>query len=265
MSIKVSPVHSINELRCKHLRETALIGFFLGGCAIASLFLILHAWFVSYNVVEFAFGSHIFLFHVVFHLTEFLVASSIVSHNVHPSAFMLFHSKEFRFACGSALVEFWVESCLIPNHLKLFGEALPTTALGKALCFCFRLSFPSVVLFEFLATFCYMIRVVAIINCGSNFSLVIESEKRDTHILVDSGLYAYFRHPSYFGWFWRVIFSQFAIANPVCLIFHTIITWYFFKIRIPYEEHIMEREDFFGKTYTKYKKSTFVGIPFIST
>ncbi|CCW62142.1 unnamed protein product [Phytomonas sp. EM1] len=261
MSLK----HTDNESKPNHLRETALISFFLGGCAVISLFLIFHAWFLSYSVIEFAFGMHILLFHVVFHMTEFLVASSIFQHNAHPSAFMIFHSQEFILACSSALLEFWVESFLIPDNLKLFGVASPSTALSKTLYFCFRLSFPSVLVFELLAVFFYAIRVAAMLNCGSNFSLMIEYEKRSTHILVDTGMYAYFRHPAYFGWFWRVFFSQLAIANPISFILHTVVTWRFFQLRIPYEECILEREDFFGEMYAKYKKRTFIGIPFINT
>ncbi|EPY28495.1 hypothetical protein STCU_05085 [Strigomonas culicis] len=102
------------------------------------------------------------------------------------------------------------------------------------------------------------------VQSGPNFSLLIETEKRDEHVLIESGCYAVLRHPAYFGWFWRTFCSQLIVANPLCFLFHTTATWLFFKDRIPYEESLLVSDDFFGEKYEAYRRGTPVGIPFIS-
>ena len=45
-------------------------------------------------------------------------------------------------------------------------------------------------------------------TAGSNFNHVVQNEKSETHTLVTSGVYAWFRHPSYVGWFYWSIGTQ---------------------------------------------------------
>ena len=52
------------------------------------------------------------------------------------------------------------------------------------------------------------LRKAAMFTAASNFNHVVQSEKSDTHTLVTSGVYAWFRHPSYVGWFYWSIGTQ---------------------------------------------------------
>jgi protein-S-isoprenylcysteine O-methyltransferase Ste14 len=45
-------------------------------------------------------------------------------------------------------------------------------------------------------------------------------------------LYAYFRHPSYFGFFWWGIGTQVMLGNTLCLVAYAGVLWYFFMKRI---------------------------------
>lgn len=46
------------------------------------------------------------------------------------------------------------------------------------------------------------LRKAAMLTAGSNFNHIVQNEKAQSHVLVTSGVYAYFRHPSYVGWFY---------------------------------------------------------------
>lgn len=69
----------------------------------------------------------------------------------------------------------------------------------------------------------------------------------------------YLRHPSYFGWFYWSVGTQLVLCNPLCTVAYAAAAWYFFHERIPYEERLLVR--FYGEKYTKYAKSTTIGIP----
>lgn len=46
------------------------------------------------------------------------------------------------------------------------------------------------------------LRKAAMLTAGSNFNHIVQNEKARSHVLVTSGVYAFFRHPSYVGWFY---------------------------------------------------------------
>lgn len=46
------------------------------------------------------------------------------------------------------------------------------------------------------------LRKAAMLTAGSNFNHIVQNEKAQSHVLVTGGVYAYFRHPSYVGWFY---------------------------------------------------------------
>lgn len=237
------------------LRETAMIAFLLGCCLVVALGFIFHAITCTRSTAEYALGVYIIVVHIVFHSTEFLVATTLRPHDAHPDAFMLFHSTEYMVASAVPFVEFAIEILCVPESWKL------PPSLGSAM---FRLSFLGSTVFGVMTLFFYGIRIVAMLQCSLNFSLHVESSRRSDHVLVESGVYSVLRHPAYFGWFWRTMLAQFILANPLSVVAHTIITWCFLAKRIPYEEKILERADFFGELYTTYRRKTYVGIPFIA-
>ena len=82
------------------------------------------------------------------------------------------------------------------------------------------------------------------------------------HRLVTTGVYSVLRHPSYCGWFWWSLGTQVLLANPVCLFLYALLSWRFFRDRIPFEEATLGA--FYPREYPSYRARTHVGTPFIS-
>ncbi|CBZ30854.1 putative prenyl protein specific carboxyl methyltransferase [Leishmania mexicana MHOM/GT/2001/U1103] len=244
------------ELQRNLILETALIAFALGVLALAGVLLAAYGWH-THDDSLFALGLYILVVHIAFHVLEFLVAGFTRPHDTHPDAFMVFHSTPYLIASGTALLEFFVELYAIPETWKL--DPTRHAVLG----FFVRVNYASALLFTLLVVVFYGIRVVSMLQCGSNFSLMIEHERHSNHQLVTHGLYRYLRHPAYFGWFWRTCCAQWILANPVSAVVHTGVTWYFFRSRIAYEEATLQRPDYYGEAYKRYKARTIVGIPFL--
>jgi protein-S-isoprenylcysteine O-methyltransferase len=236
----------------KHRRifvDIAIIAFVLGVVAASALIGLVGAgvgWWL-WHPTAVAFALYVITCMVGFHMSEFLVAALYRPHDTHPRAFMIYHSPAYMIATAAAIVEFMVETWLIPLDWKLMTVSVPL-AIAAALA----------------VTVFYGVRVIAMVQCGSNFSLEIETTHRQDHTLVTSGVFARFRHPSYFGWFWRTVLSQVLLMNPVCLVGFTYVTWKFFVRRIEEEEDILKSKEFFGEKYETYKKSVGTGIPFIA-
>jgi protein-S-isoprenylcysteine O-methyltransferase len=50
-----------------------------------------------------------------------------------------------------------------------------------------------------------LLRKLAMFTAGTNFNHYVQYIRKDDHILVTGGIYAWCRHPSYVGWFsWSV-------------------------------------------------------------
>uniref|UniRef100_A0A7S1QYP4 Protein-S-isoprenylcysteine O-methyltransferase n=1 Tax=Neobodo designis TaxID=312471 RepID=A0A7S1QYP4_NEODS len=225
--------------------EIALTAFGLGFVAAVSFTCIALHLFAGASAWVYAFGAYLFTVVAVFHMSEFVVAAEYRPHDASPRSFMIFHSPAFLIANGVAWFEFVVCGC----WLRLSYHPEPTTA--------------SVTFFTLVALGSYAVRVLAMVQCGSNFALMVETSKRPQHRLVTHGVYAYLRHPSYFGWFWYAITTQLIALNPVCFVLFVAASWYFFNDRIRDEEAILASERFFGAEYVAYRKRTSVGIPWI--
>lgn len=245
------------QMRRNILLETGVTALCLGAVGAFSVGLVLHSLAYTGSTAELAAGLYLLVVQVLFHVAEFIVAAKLRPLDAHVDAFMVFHSREFVVANALAWAEFAVEVAVVPESWKVS----PQSPWG----FLFRMSVPSVLVFAALTCGFYLVRVVAMVQCGANFSLLIEDERRSGHRLVTHGLYSVLRHPAYFGWFWRTVFSQLILANPVCFVAHTAVTWVFFRRRIPYEESTMLDREYFGDTYEAYRRRTIIGIPFIST
>jgi protein-S-isoprenylcysteine O-methyltransferase len=105
-------------------------------------------------------------------------------------------------------------------------------------------------------------RSCAMIQAGSNFSHQIEHRKRTNHVLVTDGIYSWSRHPSYFGFFWWAVGTQFILGNPLSILGYVLVLSRFFQDRIAYEEDILVQ--FFGRKYLQYQAGTPIRIPFIA-
>lgn len=128
------------------------------------------------------------------------------------TAFLLNHSREYHLALLLSSVEFWVEFALVPEwkvHPAVLPAGVAIVVVGQAL------------------------RVAAMWTAAANFSHRIEYQKRQEHVLVTHGVYRFVRHPSYMGWFLWTVGSQVLLGNPVCGLGYTIVSWGFFRDRIP--------------------------------
>ena len=75
-------------------------------------------------------------------------------------------------------------------------------------------------------------RTMAMVQAGTNFSHVVQSRKKEGHVLVTDGIYHWLRHPSYFGFFWWGIGTQVVMGNLLCLVGYNVVLWRFFRHRI---------------------------------
>ena len=105
------------------------------------------------------------------------------------------------------------------------------------------------------------VRSAAMATAGTNFNHVPVRERREGHVLVTNGVYAYLRHPAYFGFFWWAVGTQLVVGNAVCLVAYSVVLWRFFEHRIRGEEKLLYA--FFGDEYVKYREGTRTGIPFV--
>jgi len=105
------------------------------------------------------------------------------------------------------------------------------------------------------------LRSASMIRAASNFSHQVATQKEESHRLVTDGVYRYFRHPSYAGFFYWSIGTQIVLQNPIALTGYAIATWRFFARRIKIEERLLIK--FFGKDYEDYRASVPTWIPFI--
>nr|XP_026241771.1 protein-S-isoprenylcysteine O-methyltransferase [Urocitellus parryii] len=155
-------------------------------------------------------------------------------------SFLLNHSLEYTVAALSSWIEFTLENIFWPELKQITW--LSTMGL-------------------LMVVFGECLRKAAMFTAGSNFNHVVQNEKSDTHTLVTSGVYAWFRHPSYVGWFYWSIGTQVMLCNPICGVVYALTVWRFFRDRT--EEEEISLIHFFGEEYLEYKKRVPTGLPFI--
>lgn len=242
----------------RSLAGIALRAFLLGNAAILGFFC---AAQLAYH------GSHLwrpslFLGTLsVFHFLEFYTTAAYNTPDAKVSSFLLTNGAQYRIAHSVAFFETIVTSFFFPGW-QLKVHSLVATLVGIIMVLVGQ-----------------VVRSTAMAQAGTNFNHQVQSKKNDGHELVTHGLYAYFRHPSYFGFFWWGIGTQLMIGNTVCTLGYAGVLWYFFMKRInrtfkfmlstqrshantdiDEEKHLIH---FFGKDYETYRANTRVWIPFI--
>jgi len=105
------------------------------------------------------------------------------------------------------------------------------------------------------------IRSLAMITCGESFNHLIQTSKKDNHILIKHGIYQYLRHPSYVGFYYWSVGGQMVLNSPVSGLVFGAASYMFFRRRIPYEEDSLLQH--FPDEYAAYARRTWVGIPFL--
>eukprot|EP00536_Pseudo-nitzschia_multiseries_P014083 jgi/Psemu1/37475/gm1.37475_g len=106
-----------------------------------------------------------------------------------------------------------------------------------------------------------IMRSWAMMKCGESFNHYIQTERKENHVLVTDGIYTWFRHPSYTGFYYWSLGTQVVLHNPFSAVLFAVAGWKFFSQRIPYEERSLVR--LFGDQYYNYVRQSYVGIPFI--
>ncbi|PWY70459.1 ICMT-domain-containing protein [Aspergillus heteromorphus CBS 117.55] len=189
----------------------------------------------------------------LFHFLEYYITAAHNTRFANISAFLLSSNGwAYNIAHGSAVLE-----CLLANVFFSGSDGDRyqgvETATPRA-----RVTI-QVLLGLVLMVVGQTVRSLAMAHAGSNFNHTVQVTRRDGHRLVTSGVYAVFRHPSYFGFFWWGLGTQLVLGNVVCLVGYAVVLWRFFSSRIYREEKFLVA--FFGEEYEEYKKRSWVGIP----
>lgn len=214
----------------------------------------------------------------LFHFLEFYSTAISNPPRARVSAFILTSNGRAYFAAhGISFTEFflrrWFTSEYWPFFLTYTGYLLE-----------FRKQIQTVYPYAAIVGIALMVmgqsvRTAAMVEAGKSFNHLVQYKKRDDHHLVTTGVYSWFRHPAYFGFFWYVIGTQLVMANPICLVLLSYATWRFFSHRIPREylewclyflcaDWYLEEEKFlvgfFGQAYIDYSDRTKIFIPFLT-
>ncbi|BES94686.1 protein-S-isoprenylcysteine O-methyltransferase [Nesidiocoris tenuis] len=175
-----------------------------------------------------------------FHFSEFVAISGCNPETLAISSFVLDHSLDYKIAAVTSWTEFFLERYFFPEMKTV--RVIPT--LGLAWCIGGEL-----------------LRKVAMLTASRSFTHVVVSKKVDHHVLITKGVYSWFRHPSYVGWFYWAVGTQLVLANPICTVAYLLASWKFFNDRITIEE--LTLLNFFGEDYIRYQKNVPIGLPFI--
>jgi protein-S-isoprenylcysteine O-methyltransferase len=203
----------------RSLAGIALRAFCLGNAAVLGLaFAIICAKLESRLWRPFAFLVAL----SVFHFLEFYVTAAYNTPVAMVSSFLLTNGDQYRQAHTMALIETVVTSYFFPGWQARFHSPI-VIALGVVM----------IVVGQ-------AVRSTAMAQAGTNFNHTVQSKKNDGHELVTTGLYTYFRHPSYFGFFWWGVGTQVMLGNAFCSLAYAGILWYFFSRRIARKSALLE-------------------------
>ncbi|KAI5840062.1 Isoprenylcysteine carboxyl methyltransferase family-domain-containing protein [Morchella snyderi] len=177
----------------------------------------------------------------VFHFFEFWTTARFNTRKAEVKSFLLTsNGAAWNTAHASAFAEALLEVFFFPQ-LKM--RALPTL-LGLLMMVVGQLA-----------------RSYAMAHAGTNFTHLVAMRHEQGHALVTDGIYAWLRHPSYFGFFWWGLGTQLMLGNPLCAVGYTAVLWTFFSRRIAAEERLLV--EFFGDEYVRYRERTRTWIPLV--
>eukprot|EP01134_Creolimax_fragrantissima_P001699 CFRG1699T1 len=184
-------------------------------------------------------GAGLFiLFLCTYHFLEFFTTAVFNPEGLSIDSFLINQSKEYGIAVSAAWLEYLVELVLFPSMKGSW-----VLYVGASIAVCGQ-----------------AMRTIAMWTAGSNFTHIIQYNKRDAHVLVTNGIYSISRHPGYCGWFWWSVGTQILLCNPGCMVLYAMASYKFFSDRIETEEETLV--DFFA-SYKDYRTRVGTGIPFI--
>lgn len=151
----------------------------------------------------------------LFHFLEFYITATYnVPHATISSFLLSTNGRGYNAANAAALFECFVTSLLFPNRQSSLNHPVIITT-----------GFALVLLGQ-------VVRSIAMAQAGTNFNHHVQTRRNEGHVLVKSGVYAWLRHPSYFGFFWWAVGTQIVLGNIVCLVGYAVVLWRFFRYRI---------------------------------
>ncbi|KIM46080.1 hypothetical protein M413DRAFT_23865 [Hebeloma cylindrosporum] len=175
-----------------------------------------------------------------FHWAEFAVTAGWNFEKCSVDSYLLDNGAMYHIANGSALLEYLASLYINPS-----GKSWPyVSQTGLA-----------------MVIFGQVLRSTAMIHASTNFSHSVAFRKRHSHRLVTDGVYAWFRHPSYAGFYYWALGTQLILQNPLTFVLFTILLWRFFYYRTQAEEKALVK--FFGDDYIRYRRRVGTLIPFV--
>ena len=157
----------------------------------------------------------------VFHFLEYYITARYNPAYGTISAFLFSQNgAAYNIAHGSAMAECILTRLFLPDSYfdrtaMVFGGVKGQVMLGLVLMIIGQL-----------------VRTIGMIQAGSNFNHKVQVERKEGHTLVQHGIYRFFRHPSYFGFFWWGLGTQLVLGNVVCFSAYAFVLWNFFSSRI---------------------------------
>ena len=165
----------------------------------------------------------------LFHYLEFDMTARFNPHDAKVASYLLTsNGSAYNIAHTMALTELllrsWLKTSRKPAWVQLpfkIPALLPTVqhwipvSLGFVMILCGQYA-----------------RSAAMARAGKSFNHLVQSTKKDDHVLVTTGIYAFSRHPSYMGFFWWGIGTQLVMGNHICLPAYAFVLWTFFASRI---------------------------------
>ncbi|CAD6444923.1 fd3ee73f-1640-46dc-9f86-d94d6024a6ad-CDS [Sclerotinia trifoliorum] len=242
----------------KSLSGIALRSFLVGIVLTFSTFSTLYLFFVADTI----FWRIPFFISClsIFHFLEFWTTARYNTPEASISSFLFSgNGSAYNIAHTAAITEFLITNTFFPNGSPyvIYGLQLPPSISW----FSPRAQNFILVLGLILILMGQTIRSVAMVQAGRSFNHIVQFTRSRSHTLVTTGLYAWLRHPSYFGFFWWGLGTQMVLGNFYCFCGYTLVLWMFFNRRIKGEEALLIK--FFGDEYVQYRKISRVGIPFI--
>jgi len=187
------------------------LGIVLASCSISTVLLAGNSYRI-WRITEFIATLSLF------HFLEFWTTARYNTHNAKVSSYLLTSNGwTYLSAHVAAVAEIVVTSFFFPDLQDAYSNIFTITA-GAVL----------VIMGQ-------VIRSTAMVQAGVSFNHIPAKSKKTDHVLVTSGLYSWFRHPSYFGYYFFAVGTQVVVGNKVCFVSYAIILWFFFKDRITRE------------------------------
>ncbi|TFK55981.1 ICMT-domain-containing protein [Heliocybe sulcata] len=238
-TVPVNPAHQPHGTIPNTPLAVSTISFLLGSVFSLGLLAFLlggfpHLWWCTYQLGFFIAAWS------AFHWGEFAVTAGWNKDKCSVDSFLLDNGVMYHVANGTAVVEYLVTLYFKPslkNYPMISAFGIILVLIGQAL------------------------RSTAMIHASTNFSHAVAFRKLESHQLVTDGIYKWFRHPSYAGFFYWALGTQLVLLNTISFVGFTIVLWRFFYYRTRAEERALIK--FFGNDYIEYRRRVGTRIPFV--